>query len=447
MKTKRISTLAFACIAFAVTMTTVSCQSKQEKNAASEQSKDSAFVFSTPKVLNIGALIDKHFKFGTPHEREIGTIIPMDIVDTTGFLSLSDVADDVEYVLLKTSNEKQEVFIGQGLGNVFLCKDFIFVQMTRNIIQYDRQGNLIRTIGRMGAGPGEYNFVYNMTVDDQAKRIFISDTSGKINEYDFDGKFIRSQKNTYADQLMPIDSNRIAVEVRNIWHDVKERLVILNKKGEVEKSFPRYQLFEHTDYAKTGSAYTPRLTKFQDIICFSEVFNDTIFELKNDELQMRYYLDWGKYTMKPEYHYKNDKNKKMGKIHYSFYESDRYLIIPSSIGFDFTVVYDKKKDQIRIAFSNKPSNFKSFFKILGSIEKGFFNDMDGGIAQAVDAISNDSKYIISYYYASDIKDLFDEDGYRANPKYPEKQAKLKALVDTIDENKHNLFIMISKLKE
>ncbi|MDD4823214.1 MAG: 6-bladed beta-propeller [Bacteroidales bacterium] len=446
MKTKRISTLAFACIAFAVTMSTVSCQSKQDKKAASKQSKDSAFVFTTPKVLNVGAVIDKHFKFGTPRENGENYLIPMEYVDTTGFLSLSDVADDVEYVLLKTSNENQEVFIGQGIGNVFLCKDYIFVQMTDNIIQYDREGNLIRTIGRKGGGPGEYNWVYEMTVDDKTKKVIIS-TSGKINEYDFDGKFIRSQKNTYADQLMPIDSNRIAVEVENTWHDVKERLVILNRKGEVEKSFPRYQLFEHADNVVTGSAYTPHLTKFQDIICFSEAFNDTIFELKNDELQMRYYLDWGKYAMKPEYYYKKDKNKKMGKIHYSFYESDRYLIIPSSIGFDFTVVYDKKKDQIKIAFSTKFLKNSLFSKIMKSGEKGFLNDMDGGIAQAVDAISNDNKYIISYYYASDIKEYFDEAGYEADPKYPEKQEKLKTLVNSIDENKHNLFIMISKLKE
>ena len=126
MKTKRISSLTFAIVVFAVTMVMVSCQSKQEKNASPEQSNDSTFVFSTPKVLNVGAVIDKHFKFGTPQDRGTYYHIPFECVDTTGFLSLSDVADDVEYVLLKTSNAKQEVFIGQGLHNVFLCKDYIF---------------------------------------------------------------------------------------------------------------------------------------------------------------------------------------------------------------------------------------------------------------------------------------------------------------------------------
>ncbi len=447
-KSKSIQFSLMAIFVLIATSQIISCQSKQDKNASSEQTKDSAFVFTTPKVLNVGDVIDKHFKFGTPRENGENYIIPMDFVDSTGFLSLSDVADDVEYVLLKTSNAKQEVFIGQGLKNVFICNDYIFVWMTDNIIQYDRKGNLIRTIGRKGGGPGEYNFVYNMAVDDQTKRILITDTSGKINEYDFDGKFIRSQKNTYTDQLMPIDSNRIAVEVKNLWHDVKERLVILNRKGEVEKSFPRYQLFEHADYVVTGSAYTPRLTKFHDIICFSEVYNDTIFELKNDELQMRYYLDFGKYTMKPEYYYKNDSEKRMGKITYSYYESNRFLIIPSSIGgFSNPIVYDKKKDQTRIAFSSKFLANKLYYKNMNSSEKGFSNDMDGGIAQEVDAISNDSKYIVSYYYASDIKDYFEEAGYGEQVLYPDKLAKLKALVDTINEDKHNLFIMMSKLKE
>jgi len=443
--TKRISSLAFAIIAFAVTVATVSCQSKQGKNASSEKPKDSTFVFATPKVLNVGDVIDKHFKFGTPRENGENYHIPFECVDTTGFLSLSDVADDVEYVLLKTSNAKQEIFIGAA-KNIFICKDYIFVQLWDNIIQYDREGNLIRTIGRMGGGPGEYNGVYNMAVDDKTKKVIIN-CSGKINEYDFDGNFIRSQKSTYTDQLMPIDSNRIAVEVKNLWHDVKERLVILNRKGEVEKSFPRYQLFEHTDYGKS-SGYTPHLTKYNDIICFSEAFNDTIFELKNDELQMRYYLDWGKYAMKPEHYYKNDIENMVGKISHSYYESDRFLIIPSAVaGISYTVVYDKKKDQIRIAFSTKFLKNRLFYKIMESSEKGFLNDIDGGIAQRVNAISNDSKYIVSYYYASDIKDYFEEAGYDADPKYPDKQAKLKALVSTIDENKHNLLIMMSKLKE
>ncbi len=144
--TKRISVLAFAIIAFAVTMTTVSCQSKQDQNASSEQTKDSTLALTTPKVIDMGSYLDIHRK-------------KTEKLDTTSFITLSDIADDVEYVLLKASNGKQEVFIGQGFKNLFICKDYIFVHMIDNIIQYDRQGNLIRTIGRKGGGPGEYVWV------------------------------------------------------------------------------------------------------------------------------------------------------------------------------------------------------------------------------------------------------------------------------------------------
>jgi len=444
-KSKSIQFSLMAMFVLIATTQIISCQSKQDKNAASEQSNDSAFVFSTPKVLKMEDAIVRHFKIGTQQKIESGDyIFPLDILDTAGFLSLSDVADDVEYVLLKTSNGKQEVFIGQGLNNVFICKDYIFVQMCDNIIQYDREGNLIRTIGRKGGGPGEYNWVFNMTVDDKTKRIIIN-TSGKINEYDFEGNFIRSQKNTYEDQLMPIDSNRIAVEVKNVWRDVKERLVILNKKGEVEKSFPRYLLFDHTDYGQSSGS-RPRLTKFHDIICFSEAYNDTIFELKNDELQMRYSLDWGKYAIKPDDVY--NREKMVSKALCIYYETDRYLIIPAEIVISFTVVYDKKDNQIRLGYPSRYSHSREFRKLFKyEILAGFFNDLDGGMVQNVDGISLDCQYVFSSYYASDVKEYFEEVGYGANPKYPDKQAKLKALVDTIDEDKHNLLIMMSKLKE
>ena len=443
MKTKkRISTLAFACIAFAVTMTTVlSCQSKQDKNASSEQPNDSAFVFSTPKVIDMKGYFEKHYKGEGLASR-----------DTLGILSLSDIADDVEYVLLKASNGTQEKFI-RSVEHLFLCKDYIFVQEVDGIIQYDRQGNLIRTIGRKGAGPGEFNWVYTMVVDDNMKRIFIK-TSGKINEYDFDGKFVRAIKSTYDGKLMPLDSNRIAADVQNLWYDVKERLVILNEKGEVEKSFPRYQLFEHTDRAITisNSQRIPRLTKYHDVVCFNEAYNDTIFELKNNELQMRYFVDWGKYALKPEYIIYENKEyaEKKQKCLWlkGFYETDRYLFMPE-FRYPMTFVYDKKTDQIAEgapAFFTHKYN-KAYYDIFKQFESGFYNDMDGGIALNVDEISLDCKYVVSYFPAADVKDYFEEAGYDADPKYPEKQAKLKALVETIDENKHNLLIMMSKLKE
>lgn len=439
---KKSKSIQFALIAMFVLLATshlLSCQSKQEKK--SEQPKDSAFVFTTPKVIDMKGYFEKHYKGEGLASR-----------DTLGILSLSDIADDVEYVLLKASNGTQEKFL-RSPEHLFLCKDYIFVHEVDGIIQYDRQGNLIRTIGRKGAGPGEFNWVYTMVVDDTMKRIFIK-TSGKINEYDFDGKFVRDIKSTYDGKLMPLDSNRIAADVQNFWYDVKERLVILNEKGEVEKSFPRYQLFEHTDRAITtsNSQRIPRLTKYHDVVCFNEAYNDTIFELKNNELQMRYFVDFGKYALKPEYIiYENkeyaEKKQKCLWLN-GFYETDRYIFMPEHM-YPKTFVYDKKTDQIAEGdptfFTHKDN--KEYYDIFQKSEGGFYNDIDGGIAQNVDEISLDCKYIVSYLPASDVKDYFEEAGYGANPKYPNKQAKLKALVETIDENKHNLFIMMSKLKK
>jgi len=435
--TKRISYSALAIISFAVTMTTVSCQSKQDKNASSEQSNDSAFVFSTPKVIDMKGYFEKKEQLKK--------------LDTTMILRLSDIADDVEYVLLKASNGKQEVFIGQGFKNLFICKDYIFVHMTDNIIQYDRQGNLIRTIGRKGRGPGEYVWVYNMVVDDKEKRILITDTSGKINEYDFEGKFVRDIKTPYSGKLIPLDAGRIALDVENVWYDVKERLVILNEKGEVEKSFPRYQLFEHADYGRTDGkmGLIPRITKFHDVVCFNEAYNDTIFELKNNELHMRYFIDWGKWAPKAKYFIEPEKYEDMQwkcMVIKGFYETDRYIIMPE-LRYPYTFVYDKKEDKIKERASCVTKNSKLFTEIFKEAEGGFFNDVDGGLVQNIDGISLDCKYIYCSYYASDVKDYYEEAEYGEYALHPDKQAKLKALVDTVDEDKHNLFIMMSKLKE
>ncbi len=291
-----------------------------------------------------------------------------------------------------------------------------------------------------------------MVVDDKAKRILVNTGSGKINEYDFEGHFVRDIKTSYDGNLMPLDSGRIALDVENVWYDVKERLVILNEKGEVEKSFPRYELFEHTNNGRTDSetGAIPRITKFHDVVCFNEAFNDTIFELKNNELHMRYFVDWGKYALKPEYIiYENQEYaEKMQKCYWlkGFYETDRYIIMPA-FRRSYIFVYDKREDKIKERAPYITKDYERFKKIFKYAKGGFFNTMDGGLDQEIDGISLDSKYVFCSYYASDVKDYYEEAEYGKYALHPDKQAKLKALVDTIDENKHNLFIMMSKLKE
>ena len=291
-----------------------------------------------------------------------------------------------------------------------------------------------------------------MVVDDKEKRILITTGGGKINEYDFDGHFVRDIKTPYSGNLMPLDSSRIALDVENSFYDVKERLVILNEKGEVEKSFPRYQLFEHTGYGRIDGKMwlIPRITKFHDVVCFNEAYNDTIFELKNNELQMRYFVDWGKYALKPEYIiYENQEYaEKKQKCFWlkGFYETDRYIFMPE-FRYPFTFVYDKKENRTKECTYAGSKNSKLYNELFKNVEGGFLNNVDGGLVQNIEGISLDCKYIFSSYYASDVKEYFEEAGYREQVLYPDKQAKLKALVNSIDEDKHNLFIMMSKLKE
>ena len=60
MKTiKRNSSSAFAIFALAIIMSTLPHQSKKDKKF--KKSNNSAFVFTTPKLLSVGFAIDKHF--------------------------------------------------------------------------------------------------------------------------------------------------------------------------------------------------------------------------------------------------------------------------------------------------------------------------------------------------------------------------------------------------
>lgn len=56
---------------------------------------------------------------------------------------------------------------------------------------FNHQGQFLGCIGRIGQGPGEYNYVYDAALNEENNRICLGSMSGPLQEYDIKGNFVR----------------------------------------------------------------------------------------------------------------------------------------------------------------------------------------------------------------------------------------------------------------
>ncbi len=105
-------------------------------------------------------------------------------------LNLSEIADIVEYIPLKTTDSS----LMDYFWDFAITKDYFFIKNELSVLTYDKYGNYVNNLFKVGIGPGEAN-AYCLTVDEDGERVFIFD--GKISNvkiYDFKGTYINTIK-------------------------------------------------------------------------------------------------------------------------------------------------------------------------------------------------------------------------------------------------------------
>lgn len=104
--------------------------------------------------------------------------------------------------------------IGQ-MRNIVVAPDgsiFMSHKTRHEIWKFDKNGNFVLKFGRQGGKPGQ--FVYLPTVQGilDGKYIYTSDVQGRINFFDFNGKFIKMLKLDYMPlETVPLKDGKIAI--------------------------------------------------------------------------------------------------------------------------------------------------------------------------------------------------------------------------------------------
>ena len=96
-------------------------------------------------------------------------------------LGRKDVAAESDWLFNQPTDvafgKNGEIYVADGYGN-------------SRVVKFDRDGKFIKTWGRYGTGPGEFNLPHTLVVD-QSGRVYVGDRENKrIQIFDADGNFL-----------------------------------------------------------------------------------------------------------------------------------------------------------------------------------------------------------------------------------------------------------------
>jgi len=376
----------------------------------------------------------------------------------------SDLFSSIELIPLETGDDC--LLTKVPFPRILLTDNHIFINSNpfrQQLYAFDGSGKFLNPIGRRGQGPGEYLFSSKFFLNTEKPTIFVEDTK-HILEYDFKGNHIRSFKYLSEDGFYlenyayAGDGMFVASTLYNGKNPYKYYLVDSN--GDIIKSFPN-----HIFYQKNGKwemtfegALTP--VRLKDQLYLKDYVNDTVYVLKDMELQPAYVFGLGKYTFPMEF--------------LEDFEHQRSLLV-SAIRITTTLVFTEKFIFYLIALpeaSPKPKAKPRYNIILKQdrpddtgvygiynieqqtntlldtddyFQKGIINDLNGGLP-FIPIYYAGNNLLVGIWWADDMKETL-TDKYFANQtiKDPQAYQKLKELLKTLKDD-DNPVVVVAKLK-
>ncbi len=371
---------------------------------------------------------------------------------------LSDFADDISYIKLKTP---PNVFV-QIIHDVQISEENIFILENQRVMVFDREGNYIRTIGKVGRGPNEYVYLRSFCVveNDEGKDelIFYTGPEGDVYRYNVNGDVI-AKLFTYrlADYMFLIGDKLL---LSGLWTpslnlpDNITQFASMDFNGQIidSKPLPIYSV-KNWERQNLSSPANYRSNIFDNVLLLYGYLEDTVFHVNGSgKIEPRYILDFGDYGIPIETRYLGRKPE--GLINASIIFLSAPVETGNNVWFKFAfqkqgflLRYDKTS---QIAFTFLYEGEKEIDANFGNNIKefGIVNDIDGGPDFYPEwSVYDDSAQIcISAKQVFDLKkELTPEYFQNREVKFPAKKDSLVKLVNSLEET-DDYVLMLVKLK-
>jgi len=354
-------------------------------------------------------------------------------------MKLSDFSDDIQYIPL----DNQYSYVAR----IPIIKgNFMYSNIKdTGIVQFDRQGTMIRNIGRYGRGPGEYLYGMNFDVEERTGTIYVLDGK-RINIYSKTGRYIRN-----------ISIEELGEQFNGIYYFNSHLFIPKTISG----LFPKYNwiiLDTVGHLIKKKENTVPSITantggvlhvfKFQDKIYYSNWYDDSVYcILPNFDYRVSYVYNVGDKRL-PRTSLSTDPPtymKQMGQyfIHGGLFETNRFLFVNYRLDKSSIAMLDKINGKLYMNYHIRNGN--------RPMTCGIPNDLDGGLMFTFSDYSymteNNIEYLIGFIDPFELKShIASAEFKKSNPKYLEKKNALEKFANCIKET-DNQILMIIKLKK
>ncbi|EOS12697.1 6-bladed beta-propeller, partial [Parabacteroides goldsteinii] len=381
-------------------------------------------------------------------------------VDNT--ITLSSFVDSIEYIPLKLPNKYGikffQIYDYDEESGLFFIGDY------NRVLVINKKGEFLRTIGRIGGGPGELANISNVSIDKKNKYVYLySAQMGAMFRFDYEGKFLKKMFSILTDTdkyraAYMFYNNDDFVSISETYtykmEPLKDRLYgygVLDTLGRMLDHTPSQHTQLDTKKDKyAGLMFNYQMTRFKGSnLLVPSGLADTIFTEIDNKVKPRYLLDYGddKPDLSKLWSYGEEREYVM--YHSIFimnpaYETLRYFIIKlRKKGVEYIVIHDKYLNNScsviydYVADENRDPNIP-----INNL--GFYNDLDGGVDAYPMIMSSEGNYWVSYIESYQMKELLSKEHFekRKNVHNLEQQEELKKMLPEMKEDGDQVLILM-----
>ena len=386
----------------------------------------------------------------------------------------SDFFSSLKLIQLETKEnslvgEDPIVLLNDSLIFISSVISYSYIPPMRNILVFNLSGKFLNQIGRIGHGPGEYQFISDIFLNTDELTIFVNNSiTNYILEYDFNGKFVSSIPipNIDGQRLSNLsyvkDNLFIGAISTSFFYGNSYKYCLFDRKGNIVKHFSSYFTSDSPQQSEWFRTMVP--FRVDKDLYLKDFVNDTLYTISNLNLQPVYVFNFGKYAYPlvkiNEQGQKEIKSvdrddairlyMKFGQIvgtpKYFFYN----IIIPKILPRPkarkgFLLGREVPTEEIVYGIFDIEQHTNTLLDTDQYFQKGIINDMDGGLPFFPRYYAGNGE-VVDIWQAADMKEMLTEEYFAEQPiKDKHAHQKLKELLKNLKDD-DNPVVVVAKLK-
>ncbi|MCK4465010.1 MAG: 6-bladed beta-propeller [Bacteroidales bacterium] len=201
-------------------------------------------------------------------------------------LFLSNFVNEIQYIPLETTPS----CLLSEVRYLKIFNDNIFISDNKALYKFNKEGNFIQQIGKVGSGPGEYGQVFWFSIIEESNEIILlSYPSGRINVHDLEtGIYKRNFKlNFDTNGFIEFPPGKITFFTTDIPQSnnqlINNEIYICNLDGKIIDSIPNSRL------PKKGNIYGKTIYFITNgLLCYMGSYQDTLVVLSGNTKKKPY---------------------------------------------------------------------------------------------------------------------------------------------------------------